>query len=96
MRDLGTLGGSFSVAAAINDQGTVVGAASTSSSQMHGFIDRRGGIVDLNSLIPVNSGFVITNAQDINDCGQIAAEGYEAGSPHTDLALLLSPGRPAR
>jgi probable HAF family extracellular repeat protein len=91
MRDLGTLGGSFSVAAAINDQGAVVGASSTSTSALHGFIDRHGQMGDLNNLIPADSGFVITNARDINDRGQIAAEGYETSSPQTHVALLLNP-----
>ncbi len=96
MTDLGTLGGRDSVAAAINDEGSVVGAALTSSSVLHGFVDLRGRMVDLNSLIPAESGFVITNAEDINDRGQIAAQGYATSSPTAQLALLLSPARSAR
>jgi probable HAF family extracellular repeat protein len=96
MTDLGTLGGRNSAAAAINDQGAVVGESLTSTSANHGFISRHGRMVDLNSLIPASSGFVITNAQDINDRGQIVAEGYETSSPRDHLALLLNPSRPSR
>jgi hypothetical protein len=53
-------------------------------------------MVDLNSMIPAKSGFVITNAEDINDRGQIVAQGYKTSSPTAELALLLNPGRSAR
>jgi probable HAF family extracellular repeat protein len=96
MTDLGTLGGRDSVAAAINEQGVVVGASLTSSSTLHGFIDQRGRMADLNSLIPPESGFVITNAEDINDRGQIVAQGYQTSSPTANLAILLNPTRPVR
>jgi probable HAF family extracellular repeat protein len=96
MTDLGTLGGQDSVAAAINDQGAIVGASLTSTSAPHGFIDQRGRMVDLNSLIPAESGFVITNAEDINDRGQIVAQGYATSSPTAALALLLDPTRSVR
>ena len=96
MTDLGTLGGSYSVAAAINDEGAVVGASLTSASALHGFIDHRGRMVDLNSMIPAKSGVVITNAESINDRGQIVAQGYKTSSPTAQLALLLNPVRSAR
>jgi probable HAF family extracellular repeat protein len=96
MTDLGTLGGQDSVAAAINDKGAVVGASLTSASAIHGFIDLRGRMVDLNSLIPAESGFVITNAEDVNDRGQIVAQGYETSTPTAQLALLLNPTRSTR
>jgi probable HAF family extracellular repeat protein len=96
MTDLGTLGGRNSEAAAINDQGAVVGASLTSSSVGHGFVDLHGRMIDLNSLIPAASGLVITNAMDINNRGQIVAQGYETSQPTTDLALLLNPTRSAR
>jgi probable HAF family extracellular repeat protein len=96
MTDLGTLGGRDSVAEAVNDQGAVVGNSFTSASASHGFIDLRGRMVDLNKLIPANSGIVITRAEDINDRGQIVANGYETKTPTVELALLLSPERSAR
>jgi probable HAF family extracellular repeat protein len=93
MTDLGTLGGRDSNAGAINDEGDVVGRAQTSASVSHGYIDRRGRMIDLNSLIPAGSGMVITDAQDINDRGQIAADGYATSAPSIELALLLTPTR---
>ncbi len=96
MTDLGTLGGRDSLAAAINDNGAVVGTSLTSTSAVHGFIELHCRMVDLNSVIPKESGFVITRADDINDRGQIVAQGYETSSPTVDRALLLNPTRSAR
>jgi probable HAF family extracellular repeat protein len=96
MTDLGTLGGLNSNAGAINNEGDVVGPAQTSASVSHGYIDRNGRMIDLNSLIPAGSGIVITNAEDINDRGEIAAEGYATSSPSVRLALLLQSTRSAR
>jgi hypothetical protein len=53
-------------------------------------------MIDLNSLIPPGSGIVITDAEAINDRGQIAAEGYATSAPSVHLALLLTPTRSAR
>jgi probable HAF family extracellular repeat protein len=96
MTDLGTLGGRNSNAGAINNEGDVVGTAQTAASVSHGYIDRHGQMIDLNSLIPAGSGIVITNAQGINNRGEIAADGYATSSPSVLLALLLKPTRSAR
>jgi probable HAF family extracellular repeat protein len=93
MTDLGTLGGRDSVAEAINNEGDVVGSAQTGATVSHGYIDRHGRMIDLNSLIPADSGIVITNAEDINDRGEIAAVGYQTSSPSVHLGLLLKPAR---
>jgi len=47
MTDLGTLGGGVSMAHAINDQGVVVGEASTASGEMHAFVWQNGVMKDL-------------------------------------------------
>jgi hypothetical protein len=39
---------------------------------------------------------VITSANDINDRGQIVADGYRTSTPTVQLALLLEPTRLAR
>ena len=54
----------------------------------HGFVDLHGRMIDLNCLIPTESGLVITDAEDINDRGQIVVQRYETSDPTTDLALL--------
>ena len=74
----------------------MVGYSLTSSSATHGFIDLRGRMVDLTSVILAETGLVITNAEGINDRGRIVAYGYETSSPTTQLALLLNPTRVTR
>jgi probable HAF family extracellular repeat protein len=92
LTDLGTLGGAGADAAAINDRGEVVGDSLTSAGVHHGFLYNHGKMIDLNSLIPASSGFVITNAQDINDGGQIAAQAISTNPQnHTEYDVLLNP-----
>jgi probable HAF family extracellular repeat protein len=92
MSSLGTLGGAGSVAAAINDHGVVVGSAETSNNVSHAFLDSDEIMTDLNTLVPSNSGFVIVNAQDVNDRGQIVAQAIEPSSSSSTVhVLLLSP-----
>ena len=62
----------------------------------HGFVDLHGRMIDLNCLIPTESGLVITDAEDMNDRGQIVAQRYETSDPTTDLALLLDSTRSDR
>jgi probable HAF family extracellular repeat protein len=61
MTDLGTLGGSFSVATAINNRGQVVGYSANRSGAWHGFLWERGTMTDLG----------VDNARGINDRGQV-------------------------
>jgi probable HAF family extracellular repeat protein len=89
MQELGTLGGD-SRAWSINDSGTVVGSSYVSGSGDHGFLKESGQpMIDLNTLIPADSGWTIHDARAINSKGQIAAIGYKAGGQ--GHALLLSP-----
>ena len=91
MVDLGTLGGSSSTANDINTSGQVVGASTyvIGDSAEHAFLYSDGGMTDLNSLIDPLSGWVITDASDINSSGQIIATGYGAG--YDSRTLLLTP-----
>jgi len=76
MRDLGTLGGSFtrSEATAVNRKGTtVVGNARTSAGDTHGWVYAHGEMVDLNALIGPSIGTVV-DVQDVNDRGQIVGQ----------------------
>ncbi len=89
LKDLGTFaGGTSSVwALSINDSGAVVGR-STFGGTYHAFIYSGGKIRDLNSLIPVGSGWVLIEADGINASGQIAGMGTHNGQ---ERAFLLTP-----
>ena len=92
MIDLGALAGGLSDAGAINNRGEVVGESLVSATVLHGFLYEHGEMTDLNSLIPANSGFVITSAEDINDRGQIAALAVSTNpQDQTQYVVLLDP-----
>jgi probable HAF family extracellular repeat protein len=86
--DLGTLGGSHSYARGINAAGHVVGGADTRSGRDHACLWVNGKIVDLNTVIPTRTGWVLEDAADINDQGQIVGNGWLNGKPR---AFLLTP-----
>jgi probable HAF family extracellular repeat protein len=78
MSDLGTLGGGFSRAFAINPRSQVVGTGSTASGEQHAFIWDRGVMTDLGTLGP---NFTFGIALAINPrgdvVGQISTEGAD-------------------
>ena len=88
--DLGTLGGNnYSKAYGINNSGQIVGySTNTSSGYSRAFLYQNGTMTDLNSLLPTGSGWVLTEAIDINNNGQIVGQGYIGGTYH---AFLLTP-----
>jgi probable HAF family extracellular repeat protein len=90
MTDLGTLPGDVhSVGQAINCQGQVVGRTSDADFNGVGYLWENGVMSDLNTLIPADSPLYITDANGINDLGQIVAVGVtSAGEEH---ACLLTP-----
>jgi probable HAF family extracellular repeat protein len=79
MTDLGPV---FSVKA-INDAGEIVGDTKKSPTMWV-----NGKAIDLNSLLPANSGWHLRDAADINDNGQIVGIGAYHGQ---EQAFLLSP-----
>lgn len=95
----GTIGGAFVYSAGIttilgsggfsafgiNDSGQIVGGVWGGGA----FLYSDGVMTDLNSLIDPSSGWVITDAQDINNSGQIAANGHNTITGYSG-ALLLS------
>src|SRR4029450_5669696 len=78
LRDLGTLGGSTSVANAVNNYGQVAGWSYTARGQQHAFLwDPVNGMRDLGALGGTGSA-----AYGINDAGQVAGTAQNAaGTP---------------
>jgi len=73
--DLGTLtGAEESKAFGVNDLGMIVG-----TSGDHALLDFLGSMIDLNTLIPANSGWTLTTANGINDLGEIVGTGLHNG-----------------
>jgi len=70
---------------AINLSGQIIGNTGFNGG---GVIYRNGKFVNLNTLIPSNSGFIITNAFAINESGQILCNATTAGQLR---AILLTP-----
>ena len=75
--DLGTLGGMDSSAGAVNDEGQVAGWAEMADGNRHAFITGPdgAGMADLNSLLDLPHGVILTEATDINNAGQVIAIG---------------------
>ena len=91
MRDLGTLaGGQQSAAYAINERGDIVGFSEGSDHSARAVIVTAGVMRDLNGLIPSGSGWVLTEARDINDAGRIVGTGWLDGEQR---GFLLTPIR---
>jgi probable HAF family extracellular repeat protein len=108
MIDLGTLEGLTSgraVALAINNPGQVVGWSTHPDdpydpTDKHAFIWTEGkGMQDLNDLIPSDSGWILREAWDVNDAGQIVGVGVYTADVDEDgdeetipfRAFLLTP-----
>jgi probable HAF family extracellular repeat protein len=87
---LGTLGGLTSSATAVNDSGQIVGQSKLADGQMNAFLFTNGTMLDLNALIPhPPSGWVLTNATDIDNTGRILAVATNSsGATHL---LMLTP-----
>jgi probable HAF family extracellular repeat protein len=92
MHDLGTLGGPESVANAVNLSGDIVGRSyflDGNNGLSHAFLYSNGHMIDLNTLLPTNSGWELQSATGINDAGLIVGYGINpAGETH---AFLLHP-----
>ena len=87
MTDLGSLPiGDLSFAWDINGHGVVAGTSVGAA-----VIWQDGAIVNLNDLIPADSGWVLTGAYGINEAGQIAGTGQRKGK---NRGFLLTPIKP--
>ena len=90
--DLGTLGGDFSQAVAINTRGQIVGGSNTGDDENHAFLWQRGtGMTDLGTL---GGALSFSNAFAINDHGQIVGISSTAGG-HIHAALWNTIRTPA-
>ena len=97
--DLGAIiGASASRATSVNLSGVMVGTAFFPQTQYHPpkpgkhvpFLSTAGGLVNLNTLIPSGTGFILTDAIAINDSGQILCDATNAAGV-SEHAVLLSP-----
>lgn len=79
LQDLGTLGGTSSTARDINHHGQIVGTSSDVNWLPRAFLWENGAMIDLNTLLPANSGWELTDARFINDNHQIVGEGVFQG-----------------
>lgn len=86
--DLGTLGGKVSEARGINNKRKVVGVSTTLGGVNHAFIYTENiGMIDLNTLISPDSGWVLQRAIAINDNDQIVGNGIINGQSHAFLMI---------
>jgi probable HAF family extracellular repeat protein len=90
MQDLGNFGGTISYAMGINTAGQVVGSSTlTGDSIYQAFLYSRGTLIDLNTLLPTGSGWVLFDALAINDSGQIAGDGENSSGQYR--AFIMTP-----
>jgi probable HAF family extracellular repeat protein len=89
MTDLGTLGGTCTIAEGLNNNGTVVGAYVNDNQIEHGFLWENGSIHDLGGTLGGND----TGAEGINDHGVIAGFAYLAGNTTFHAALWRQVGK---
>jgi probable HAF family extracellular repeat protein len=90
MTDLGTFPGDFaSLAFGISERGLVVGASVDPNFNFRAVLWEQGKPVDLNALIPANSGLYLQLAESINARGEII--GFAQTSTGETHAFLAAP-----
>lgn len=86
-KDLGTLGGTYSSATAINSSDQIVGWSQTSAGAERAFLYSNGQMTDIGSI----PGYSSARAQGVNDAGQIVGTG-QMGNSGNAHAFLYSNG----
>jgi probable HAF family extracellular repeat protein len=94
LTDLGNIGSSPTTPLGINNATSghpvqVVGTGTPTGGGGHAWLWQNGVMTDLNTLLPANSGWVLTEADGINDNQQIVGQGIINGQYH---AYLWQPG----
>jgi len=79
---------SSSEAHGINNRGEIVGGGGEYDRASRAFLYRDHKMIDLNTLLPTDSGWLLTHGNGINDRGQIVGAGMYQGKRR---AFLLSP-----
>ena len=93
--DLGTLGGSASVARDINSASFIVGAAQISGGAQHAFFYDGTTMYDLNDYVTGAGGWVLVEARGINDANQIVGYGINSGQIHAFSLTVNTVPEPA-
>ena len=90
--DLGALqSGSISAANGINDAGQVVGYSIIAAGKSHATLWQDGNVIDLNSFLSasdINAGWVLNNANAINDKGWIVGEAQNSVTGQSHAYVL--------
>lgn len=81
-------GDNGSGATSINSSGSIVGFSSSPQGELRAVLWNSDGPVDINTMIPSDSGWNLVQAEAINDAGQITGWGYYNGD---QAAFLLTP-----
>ena len=89
MKSVGTLGGIYSAAFGLNDRDQVVGASTRADGTQVAYLWSSDQMLDLNSLLPPGSGWLLTAAWDIDPAGVIVGEGVRPDGK--TRAFLLAP-----
>lgn len=100
MHDLGALSNWGTYANDINTSGHIVGSAYLDTGEEHAFYSEGfiSGIIDLNDLVSLPEGVILTNAKGINDIGQIVANATNGRAylltpvPEPDTYVLMLSG----
>ena len=90
---LGNLGSTGSYGRNLNNLGDVVGLSNSKSYRA--FLWREGTIYDLNACIPPDSGWLLADANAINDAGQIVGHGILNGTGEINGGGIVNGGHRA-